>query len=657
MTTRASLRSPRLLGALAALAAGSLLMGCSAHAPVASLSAGSVATGAPVRAGVPTERGALSARHEAGGGDARQAEAVLQRAETAFAVGQAALLTGDEEKAYDAFDEAVGAVLSSGLDLDIHPDLRDRAEALVASIHALAVAEAAEPEVAGEEAPEVPVLGEDADGAEAISSCCQNLQVPMVSHPAVDAMVRFYTGRAKERFELGLARYGKYAPTVSRILKEEGVPPEIAWLALVESNYNPQAYSRARARGLWQFISATGRRYGLKQDFWVDERADFEKATRSAARYLKDLHAMFGDWHLALASYNAGEGRIARAVRSTGTRDFWRIRESRYIRRETKDYVPAFLAVVKVIQDPSAYGIDMKPMSSLDWELAPVRSCTDLGVIAQCAGTTVETMVDLNPELRRGTTPGGDDPYMLRIPSGTRAQFEEKYSSLPPEQLLTWHRHVVRRGDTVARIASTYATSAGAVMAANRLTSASRLAPGQALLIPAGPSIDAVPDSYLASRAPRQPDIDDGAAPTGSRRITYRVRPGDTLGKIAARHGTSIARLADWNGLRNTNRIHVGQRLTIHARGTATARSGGSSASSRTAWHVVRAGDTLTSIARKHGVSVALLRRLNGLGGSSMIRPGQRLKVSSSGRTAGLDASATDQVAALAPRGGPQVAD
>ena len=566
-----------------------------------------------------------------------------------------ALLAGDEDAAFDSFDAAVEAILRSDVDLDAHPDVRDRAETIIAAINDLVVSVAVDQDPT---APGIPQISDIPDGVAIAQASCANLTVPLVSHPAVAAMIRFYTGRAKDRLELGLMRYGKYAPTVARILQEEGVPAELAWLALVESNYNAQALSSARAKGLWQFMAATGRRYDLQQNFWVDERCDFEKATRAAARYLRFLHGMFGDWHLAIASYNAGEGKVGRAIKATGRRDFWRIRETRYLRRETKDYVPAFLAVVSIMQNPAAHGINFTPAPAMQWETTTLRSVTDLAAIAQCAGTTLEAMQDLNPELRRGTTPALEGSgYQLRIPAGTRTQFEARYAALPPEQRLTWHQHVVARGDSVGGIASRYGTSAGAILAANRLSASSPITPGQSLLIPAGASLDAIPDAVLASSAPR---ITSEPEPSNSRRISYRVRPGDTLSKIASRHGTPIAKLTAWNGRANRNRIHVGQRITIYGRSSRPSASSSTSraSSSRTTHHTVRSGDTLSAIARKHGVTVSQLRRLNGLGSSNVIRPGQRLRVSSSGSASlslpGLPA-ANSRFAALLT-GGPAVA-
>ena len=614
-----------------ALSAGAFLLGCAPHAaltagtaaPPTAAATSTSSQGAAAAPSTPPARLNLAERHEIASEADRAAVRVRTQLDASFTAGQAALAAGDQDAAYDDFDQALDAVVLGDIDLDAHPDLRDRVEEVMASIDDLAAEAAAEPDAPGEEAPAHPTLEGQSAGdmvlpSRPVGDCCPNLTIPMVQHPSVDAMIRFYTGKAKDRFELGLRRYGKYAPTVERIFKDEGVPPELAWLALVESNYNPQAYSHARARGLWQFIPGTGKLYGLKQDFWSDERSDFEKSTRSAARYLRTLHDMFDDWHLALAAYNAGEGKIARAIKSTGEKDFWQIRETRAIRRETKDYVPAFLAVLSIVHDPASYGITYAPEAPLQWDTCSISSCTDLSVIAQCAGTTTETISELNPELRRGTTPGGDHPYALRIPSGQKTTFTERYQALPPEQLLSWSRHVVARGETLASIARSYGTSVGSVMAANGMSASSRLTLGHALVIPTGPAADEVPAAVLASRAP---DFgrDDAEQERGVRR-SYRVRPGDTLAKVAARHGIPLSRLAAWNGLRNTHKIHAGQRLTLYA-STRTASSSGQGT------HLVRSGETLTSIAQRHGMSVQSLRTMNGLGSGDVVRTGQKIRL------------------------------
>jgi lysozyme len=303
--------------------------------------------------------------------------------------------------------------------------------------------------------------------------------------------------------------------------------------------------------------------------------------------------------------------------------------------------VPAFLAVLSIVQDPAKYGINFKPSMPLSWETTSVTAATDLSVIAQCAGTTLENIQDLNPELRRGTTPGTGETYTLRIPVGSGDTFAQRYASLPPEQLLTWKRHVVGRGETLSTISRVYGSSVGSIMAANNLKGSS-VAVGSTLVIPQGAAAEAVPASVLASRAP---NFDGDLASSAQSRRTHRVRPGETLSKIAAKYGTSTSRLCEWNGLRSANRIHVGQRLVVYssrpASTTRTASSGGGSGT-----HVVRSGDTLSGIARSYGLSLSSLRAMNGLGTTSTIRPGQRLAVSSNAAASRKTSSGTKTASA-----------
>lgn len=619
--------------AILAIAAPALLLGCSAHQP--GTVGGSPPTRAEAQRGVAdaapsteSERARLAERYEAGEPAEARAVRVREALDAAYEQGRAARMAGDLDAAFDAFDRALDQVLGSGLALEMHPELEARAEAVMAAIHEVAVEEAAtratlddglRPAALGA-AGIAPVPSLEATSPPLATTTASAgtpggpglltapLTVPMSQDPSVDSMVRFYTGRVRDRFEVGLQRYGLYAPTVRRILAEEGVPPELAWLALVESNYNAQAYSRARAKGLWQFIPSTGQNYGLRQNFWVDERADFEKATRSAARYLKTLHAEFGDWHLALAAYNAGEGRMRRAIRATGTRDFWRIRRTRHIRRETKDYVPAFLAVLRIVGDPAAHGITPAPAAPLQWQTARIGHCADLSVIADLAGCTPEDLLTLNPELRQGCTPGDTSDYCLRVPAAAPQDLAERVAQLPEERRLRWHRHVVRRGETLSTIAGRYSSSVAAIMAANDIRNANRISVGWTLTVPTGATARAASTPQASAAPTRQAPV----------RTTYRVRPGDTLTSIARRHGTTVARLASWNGLTNAHRIRVGQRLTLH---------GGSRPSGSSTTHVVRRGDTLSTIAHRNGVSVSQLRAWNDLGRSTVIHPGQRLEL------------------------------
>jgi membrane-bound lytic murein transglycosylase D len=635
------------LAALAPAAAASLLLGCAAHDPAADTT---LTARAAAEAATPTELDRLrrAERFEIGASDERQAYELRNRLDGAWEEGQALWLAGELDGAFDTFDAGLEAVVASGIELESHPSLRRRVEDILEGVHALAVEEALRDATAVSEAPELPELDEPGDGSTPravaahaparagtpswLASATGDYTLPMRDHPSVDAMVRFYTERRQEHLERGLSRAGLYGPTVARIFQEEGVPADLMWLALVESNFNAQAYSRARAKGLWQFIPGTGRRYGLKLDFWVDERADFEKATRSSARYLKDLHGMFGDWHLALAAYNAGEGKVGRGIRRTGRSDYWHLRRTRYLRPETKSYVPALLAVMRIVRDPQAHGIRFEPAEALDWEVATVTACADLSVLADCAGTTTEALQQLNPELRRGCTPGDAKAYPLRVPSGAARSFEARFAQLPPEKRLNWARHHVRSGDTLTEIAHRYGSSVAGIMASNGLSSPHRIGVGWTLLVPRGDSAGALAPAAAAASASRS---------TSATR-TYRVRSGDTLAAIARHHGTSIDEVVRLNGIKNANRIRPGQRLLIEGRAPARA-----SASGR---YTVRSGDTLSAIAKKHGVSVGELREWNGLPARGYIHPGQELRIHAGSARTTYAVRSGDTLTAIARR-------
>lgn len=606
-------RPAALLPVVVPVVSSCLLLGCSARQP------GTVAAARDARPAA--AMAPASAKHAivARAADAEAVAHVRATLDETYEQGLAAWMAGDVDRAFDLFDRALAPVLDAPFDVKAHPELDRRVEEVLAAIHDLTVESADTGADVGEDlalaslAPSeldarTPVPAPAASLAGAATVSRETYVIPMKDHPAVDAMVRFYTGRAKDRFELGLARSGRYMPTVKRILREEGVPGELCWLALVESNYNAKATSHARAHGLWQFIPSTGQRYGMDRDFWIDERADFEKATRAAARYLRFLHGEFDDWHLALAAYNAGEGRVGRGIRNTGRHDYWHLRETRWLRNETKTYVPAFLAILRIVENPAAHGIDFRPDTPYSWATVTVPDAVDLDVVAETAGCTRDELEALNPELKRGCTPAGRR-YALRVPSARANGLETRLASLPPEKRLRWRQHVVRRGDTLSGIATAHGSTVSAIMAANDVRNAHRISVGASLLVPTGPGA-----SHAASMAARRTS---GSSKSTSKavRTAYRVRPGDTLSAIARRHGTTVSQVAGSNGLRNTDRIKVGQRLTILAE------------PAKATHHVVQRGDTLVAIARRHGCSVSDLRAWNALPPSGLIHPGQKLAV------------------------------
>ncbi len=379
----------------------------------------------------------------------------------------------------------------------------------------------------------------------------ERIDLPIELNGAVLSCIDLYQGSQREWFANALARGHQYLPFIREVFTSHGIPGDLAYVALVESAFKTNAYSRARARGIWQFIRSTGRRYGLAVDWWVDERSDPEKATRAAARYLKDLYQQFGDWNLALAGYNAGEGKVRRAMRRYRVNDFWALRRTRGIRRETKNYVPLVHAAVVIAKAPERYGFAVEPEPRLESERLDVEDATDLRVIAECASAPVETIRKLNPELRRLATPAGRH-YTLRVPAGRAQVVAGCVANLPSDKRVSFRKHVVRWGESLARIGRTNGVSARDIAAANGLSLNGILRTGTELIIP------------IPVR-PRAPIARHQEPPRSDRRmIRYRIKPGDTLLSIAALHGTTVRELQTWNRLANT-RIAAGGVLTIYA--------------------------------------------------------------------------------------------
>jgi len=400
-------------------------------------------------------------------------------------------------------------------------------------------------------------VGETPASAETLAQAvaavaAESPDLPITLNEAVLSCIDLYQGRLRDWFEEALSRGQPYLPHIREVFAEEGIPQDLAYVALVESAFKTTAYSRAKAKGVWQFISATGKRYGLAVDWWVDERSDPEKATRAAARYLKELYGLFGDWNLALAGYNAGEGKVLRAMRRYKTDDFWALRETRGLRRETKNYVPLIHAAIVLAKAPERYGFTVTAEEPGGFERVPIEGAIDLRVIAECAGEPVEEVRALNPELRRLATPAGRT-FSLRVPVGRGQAVAECVASLPLEKRVTFRKHVVRRGQTLSGIARANGTSARDIAEANNLKSAVRLRPGTELIIP----IPARPRGAPA----RQAKAD--STPDGRARVRYRIQPGDTLLSIAAQYGTTVRDIQASNHLRGS-RIAAGDVLTIH---------------------------------------------------------------------------------------------
>ncbi|MFZ6017007.1 MAG: transglycosylase SLT domain-containing protein [Nitrospirota bacterium] len=295
----------------------------------------------------------------------------------------------------------------------------------------------------------------------------------------------FFTERIREKFSLWLSRSGKYLELMKGILKEKDVPEEIVFLPLIESGFNPYAYSPKRAVGYWQFIASTAKRYGLEINWWMDERRDPVKSTVAAADYLKDLYEMFGSWNLAMAAYNAGEGKILKALNRTKTDDYWSLLKTRYIRRETKNYVPKFIAASLIANSPHDFGFeDLEYHPPLNYDKVTIESPVDLQVIAECAETTIEVIKELNPELRRWCTPPDVPEYTLRIPAGKKDVFLEKLSQIPEEKRFTVDIYKVKKGDTFKKISKKTGIPVQVILDLNPLEKIMPLKAGAKIYLP-----------------------------------------------------------------------------------------------------------------------------------------------------------------------------
>jgi membrane-bound lytic murein transglycosylase D len=374
--------------------------------------------------------------------------------------------------------------------------------------------------------------------------------------------IDLYQGPLRDWFAEALVRGGRYLPRIREVFHSEGIPQDLAYVALVESAFKTGALSRAKAKGVWQFMPATGKRFGLKQDWWVDERSNPEKATRAAAQYLRSLYDMFEDWNLALAAYNAGEGRVGRSLDRHNVDDFWELARTRGLKRETKNYVPMIHAAIVVAKAPEKYGFEVTPEPLLTFDTVPLKDAVDLRVVAECAGTGVDQIQLLNPELRRLATPAGR-AWNVKVPAGAASAAGECLATLPPEKRVTFRTPVVARGQTLASLAKLYGSSPAAIADANGL-SGRTLAKGAELIIPIDPRSTPVRRPAAAVQAADAPGPST-LRQADSQRVTYKVRRGDTLARIATKYRTTVQKLKAWNGLRGT-RLAAGETLTLYTR-------------------------------------------------------------------------------------------
>ncbi len=445
------------------------------------------------------------------------------------------------------------------------------------------------------------------------------------AEPRIDVQLRWYANNP-EYLERVFGRAALYFHFIVSEIERRGMPLEIALLPVVESAFEPYAYSRARAAGLWQFIPGTGQRFALEQNWWYDGRRDVLESTRAALDYLQFMHAAFdGDWLLAIAGYNCGEACVARAVRRNESAglpiDFWSLQ----LPAETRAYVPKLLAMKRLVANPEAYGIAFGPIADEPYFVrVDLPGQIDLKLAAELAGLTHEQLFELNPAFHRWATPP-QGPHRLLLPIDAADLFRQNLAQLTPDELLRVTHHIVKPGETLASLAARYRTTPQVIRQINGLGDGPLVA-GADLRVPDG-------STELPAKVLRAAAIVDGRAsqPSGRRPVIHVVRRGESLWLIARRHGTDVNTLMRINNLKPGQTLPTGARLRVASAATAATGAAGKRAASagaaRTLRYTVRRGDTLYGIARMHGVTVAQLLSWNGLAANAPLRPGQKIAI------------------------------
>ena len=529
--------------------------------------------------------------------------ALIATSQQYFLAGEREFKIGHLEQARIEFDRAVEVLLESPYGARTEPRLREHFDRLVDRINAHELTALAQGDGFSEKKYEPASIDEllkiatfpkpaaNANTEKAVKDdlAATEHDIPIPQNERVLSYVELFQGRLRDYIQESLTRGTKYLPMIQGVFKEAGLPLDLAYIPVIESGFKTNALSKASAKGPWQFMRATASEQGLKTDWYVDERSDPEKATIAAAKYLKLLHEMFdGDWHLVLAAYNGGLGRLQRAMKRSGQDDFWSLStSSRYLPRETREYVPLILAAIIVAKNPAQYGFDITAETPIAYDTVKVPRAIDLRRVAEWTESSIDDIQQLNPELRRWTTPVKSE-YELKVPTGTAERFRTRLASASPDELvaLTWY--TVKKGESLATIARKLRVSRLDLAEANHLSTRSRVRAGQSLVVPRAPATLLATNSrpaaptQVASRALAGPapmaDSDDTPAPSrraaarpepttrtaSAKTITYRVKSGDTLFGIAQLFDTTVAKIKSLNRL-TSNRIKPGLRLKISA--------------------------------------------------------------------------------------------
>ena len=514
---------------------------------------------------------------------------LIETSQRHFHNGERELKLGHLEQARVEFDRAVDVLLESPYGARGDGRLREHFDRMVDRINAYEVEALEQGDGFAEKKYEPASIDEllkiatfpkpdaDASTTEAVKADLEATEhdVPIPQNGRVLSYVELFQGRLRDYIQESLTRGTKYLPMIQTVFRAEGLPLDLAYIPIIESGFKTNALSRASAKGPWQFMRATAIEQGLKHDWYIDERSDPEKATVAAAKYLKSLHKLFdGDWHLVLAAYNGGLGRVQRALKRSGAPDFWKLSaSSRYLPKETREYVPLILAAIIVAKNPGQYGFDIVAEEPITYDTVTVPRAIDLRRVAEWTGRSIDEIQALNPELRRWTTPVRVADYELKLPVGTAETFNARLASASPAELVSLKWYTVKRGETLSTIARKLRVSRTDLAQANQLSVRSKVRVGQELVIPRAPttllaanSMSAAPIQVASREISGPAEVADAPDPA-PRTVTYRVKRGDTLFGIAQLFDTTVEHIKTLNRLR-TSRIAPGDRLKIRASGT-----------------------------------------------------------------------------------------
>jgi membrane-bound lytic murein transglycosylase D len=508
---------------------------------------------------------------------------LIQSSERHFEAGQREVTLGHLDRARVEFDRAVDVMLESPYGARTDVRTREYFDRLIDRINAYEVTVLAQGDGFSETKSEPASIDEllkivtfprPEAAPQTTEAVKQDLaatehDIPIPQNSRVLSYVEMFQGRLHDFIADGLTRGTKYLPMIQKVFRAEGLPLDLAYIPIIESGFKPNALSKASAKGPWQFMKPTAKENGLHHDWYIDERSDPEKSTLAAAKYLKTLHKLFnGDWNLVLAAYNGGLGRVQRAMKKSGEQDFWALSaSSKFLPKETREYVPLILAAIIVAKNPAQYGFDIVAHEPISYDRVAVPRAVDLRRVAEWTGSSIDEIQSLNPELRRWTTPVKHPDFTLKVPTGTGRRLEARLAHATASDLNALKWYTVRSGESISTIARKLRVSRVDLAEANSLSTKSRVRSGQELIIPRAPA------TLLASRPERAAPTEvasralSGSAtvPAATQsQIVYRVKRGDTLFSIARLFDTTVDRIKSWNKLRG-NAIEAGTRLKIVA--------------------------------------------------------------------------------------------